>query len=59
MNSIAFYDIAKIENPRKKKGKTNYKSRRIPSDLALIRGTKFFTTPSYSEFEKQTLNSIH
>lgn len=50
-NNIHFYDIPQFDNPSKKKGKNNFKSRRFPSDLSLIRGTKFYTKPNYNDFE--------
>ncbi|KAL4482786.1 hypothetical protein ABPG72_022346 [Tetrahymena utriculariae] len=58
MNTIKFYDIIQIDNIGKKKGKGNFKSRRYPSDLALIRGTKFFSKPNYNNFEQSQLKKL-
>lgn len=58
MNTIKFYDIMQIDNISKKKGKGNFKSRRFASDLALIRGTKFFSKPHYNRFELERLKEI-
>ncbi|EAR84118.2 hypothetical protein TTHERM_00723030 (macronuclear) [Tetrahymena thermophila SB210] len=58
MNTIKFYDIMQVDNLGKKKGKGNFKSRRYPSDLALIRGTKFFSKPNYSNFEQSQLKQL-
>lgn len=73
MNNIHFYDIQQIPDANNKSStnhnatstKSNksstkhaYHSRRFPSDLALIRGTKFFNPPSYNEFEKERIKEI-
>jgi len=73
MNNIHFYDIQQIPDANNKnasshnvantKGnksstKHTYHSRRFPSDLALIRGTKFFNSPTYNEFEKERIKEI-
>lgn len=47
-----------IDNIGMKKGKGNFKSRRYPSDLALIRGTKFHSKPNYNLFESERLKEI-
>lgn len=58
MNYIDFYDIIQFDNIGNKKGKGNFKSRRYTSDLAQIRGTKFYQKPNYSHFELERLKEL-
>lgn len=58
MNSIKFYDIMQIGENKKKKGASNFRSKRYASDLALVRGTKFFTNIEYNDYEKGILNDL-
>lgn len=42
----------------KKNTKNNYKSKRFPTDLAMLRGTKLYTKQAYTEFERNVLDEL-
>lgn len=50
---VNFYKILDIDQSRtKKNAKNNFKSTHVISDLAQIRGTKFYKAKPLSEFEQ-------